>query len=388
MGTRLGQLENLARKELAAQPFTEEEREFVARTISRLGSAPLGSGASPAYYGWYTELFYADQPRKDAFRGGYGGLSRFSTEDNDESTHFASLNGLVRYGRSDMWFEPTIADVHTDPMSKQALQVGIGPVNLAVIAVDNEDDLTAYVGPVFSYHEFSHPAENRLNDQEWMEMLQSGKQPARPAWTSSFVAPRKTRIKYGTFASIRRLGPKMAQIHIQKVLDPDSVEAKEAAAGRQKPGRIHPRPQPLTVELTDEGIGKLAKYPSLRSLDLSGTPITDRGLQALAPLDNLRNLSLSSTKVEGAGLRALEGADWLRRLLLANAPVSDGAVAHLVSLPHLEILDLSGTRVTGKAVPHLGQMTYLRDLDLRKTAIGDAAIAELQRALPKCRIRH
>ncbi|MGI9241686.1 MAG: DUF3160 domain-containing protein, partial [Verrucomicrobiales bacterium] len=178
MATRMGQLEQLARKELKSEPFTDEEREFVGRTISKYGPAPLGSGSSPAYYGWYTELFYSNQPRVDGFSRVYSGLSKFDGE-NESSIFVHSTEGkrakgkageaepmslpekldggyssFVRFGRSDTKFSTTISDVHTDPKSKQVLQVATGKINLCVIAIDNAGDRVAYVGPVFSYHEF------------------------------------------------------------------------------------------------------------------------------------------------------------------------------------------------------------------------------------------
>ena len=42
-------------------------------------------------------------------------------------------------------------------------------------------------GPVFSYYEFKQPARDRLTDEKWREMLNSGKAPRPPKWTSSFM---------------------------------------------------------------------------------------------------------------------------------------------------------------------------------------------------------
>jgi hypothetical protein len=40
---------------------------------------------------------------------------------------------------------------------------------------------------VLSYYEFARPMGDRLTDEGWREMLNSGQAPARPEWTSSFI---------------------------------------------------------------------------------------------------------------------------------------------------------------------------------------------------------
>jgi hypothetical protein len=151
MAKTVGTLEALAKKELKAEAFTEAEKTFLKKTVDIRG----GGSGPPRYDGWYCELFY----------------------DRQECAKW----------------EPTIADVHTDPASKSCLEVGVGDVNLGVIAVDNEKDRAVYVGPLFSYYEFSHPVAERLTDEKWAEMIRKGKQPARPKWVSDFQAPAKKR---------------------------------------------------------------------------------------------------------------------------------------------------------------------------------------------------
>jgi hypothetical protein len=73
------------------------------------------------------------------------------------------------------------------------LEVATGSCNFLVAAIDNEDDRMIYVGPVFSYYEFSQPAGKRLTDQEWRTMLQAQKEPPRPEWTEAFQADKLRR---------------------------------------------------------------------------------------------------------------------------------------------------------------------------------------------------
>ncbi len=143
-------LGSLARKELAAQPFTSDEQSFLKKTIDARGA---GSGP-PRYDGWYAKLIYGGEPEG--------------------------------------WL-PTIADVHTDPQSGNVLEVGVGDVEFMVVAIDNQADRAAYVGPVYSYYELTHPASDRLTDQQWEELLQLDSPPPRPAFSKVFRAPRVAR---------------------------------------------------------------------------------------------------------------------------------------------------------------------------------------------------
>ena len=83
-----------------------------------------------------------------------------------------------------------VADVHTDanpPM--QVLEEGVGYVDLIVVAYTLPNGtITMGAGPVLSYYEFKQPADDRLTDEAWKDMLEQGNAPERPAWTGSFIA--------------------------------------------------------------------------------------------------------------------------------------------------------------------------------------------------------
>ena len=79
----------------------------------------------------------------------------------------------------------TIADVHTSQGS--CLQVGVGaPLELLVV-VPIGGKLYLTRGAAFSYYEFIHPVSDRLTDEKWQQMLQSGTAPPPPDWVKSFV---------------------------------------------------------------------------------------------------------------------------------------------------------------------------------------------------------
>ncbi len=142
----------ISEKELAGQPLTDEE---------------------------YTTIRF------------YGGSLEeivMASADTDQGEEFARLY---------MDEEPqaaVIADVATDPGAAEGpivLEVGVGRIAeihavVPVILEDGRVQLQVAKGGVFSYYEFSWPAEDRLTDEKWREMLDSGQAPDLPGWTNSF----------------------------------------------------------------------------------------------------------------------------------------------------------------------------------------------------------
>jgi hypothetical protein len=151
------QLQTLAQKELAAQPFTSDEQAFIKKTIDIRG----GGSGPPRYDGWYPKLIFGGEPAK---------------------------------------WKPTVADVHTDPTTKTALQVGVGDVTFLVAAIDNEGDKKVYVGPMSSYYEFRQPVESRMTDEEWKAKAERFDFPPRPTWTSTVHPQLTAPIKERTLA--------------------------------------------------------------------------------------------------------------------------------------------------------------------------------------------
>ena len=84
-----------------------------------------------------------------------------------------------------------VADVHTDTNSPQeVLEEGVGYVDLILVAYKVPDGRTIIgAGPTLSYYEFKQPIGNRLTDEQWKQMLESGQTPPRPDWVSSFYRP-------------------------------------------------------------------------------------------------------------------------------------------------------------------------------------------------------
>jgi hypothetical protein len=84
-----------------------------------------------------------------------------------------------------------IADVHTDPNTGYVLEEAVGNPMVIYVAVqvyiDGIPQVIIARGGTFSYYEFHQPMDDRLTDEAWIEMLDSGEAPAMPSWTSSFA---------------------------------------------------------------------------------------------------------------------------------------------------------------------------------------------------------
>jgi len=80
-----------------------------------------------------------------------------------------------------------VADVHTDGNTKKVLEEGLGYLRTLVAAYKMpQGNIVLGAGPVFSYYEFKHPMKDRLTDESWREMLDSGKSPKLPKWINNF----------------------------------------------------------------------------------------------------------------------------------------------------------------------------------------------------------
>jgi hypothetical protein len=141
----VARLGDLANAELAGRPFTRDETDFLKKTIDRRA----GGSGGPRYSGWYPQLIL---------------------------------------GSPDS-YEPSVADVHTDSDGGAVLEEGVGDVGFLVVAIDNGPQRMAYVGPSYSYYEFTAPAGKRMTDEEWTALIGAGKAPPRPPFTRIFQAP-------------------------------------------------------------------------------------------------------------------------------------------------------------------------------------------------------
>jgi Leucine-rich repeat (LRR) protein len=166
------------------------------------------------------------------------------------------------------------------------------------------------------------------------------------------------------------------------------------------------------LQVTDAGLKELAGLKNLQSLDLGNTQVTDVGVKELGALKNLELLYLGRTQVTDVGLKGLLELENLESLNLVGTPVTDEGLRNVGALQNLQSLHLSFCkRVTDAGVKELAGLKSLKTLFLpsckQVTNVGlkelaglrnlqsvylsgtqatDAGIAELQKALPACRI--
>ncbi len=171
---RLGELARsfqvMAEKELRGEPLTEEEYKTIR------------------FYGGELEhltMAAADQPEGEPGIGG-----QIMPEEEPQAA--------------------VIADVATDPdpegdgsANPVVLEVGVGRIDhlhAVVPLVEEHGSITLQVakGGVFSYYEFPWPAEDRLTDEHWHEMLETGEAPSRPEWIATFFT------EEGEYAALRQ----------------------------------------------------------------------------------------------------------------------------------------------------------------------------------------
>jgi hypothetical protein len=112
-----------------------------------------------------------------------------TAEDYDFIRDFGSRLESIIAGVESKGKETTlVADVHTDTNDPpEVLEEGVGYVDLILVAYKVPDGrIIIGAGPVLSYYEFKHPISDRLTDEQWKEMLESGQAPPGQAWTESY----------------------------------------------------------------------------------------------------------------------------------------------------------------------------------------------------------
>jgi Protein of unknown function (DUF3160) len=143
-------LKDMADRQRAGTPFTPSQLAFINQAVS---VEPFGCAQLKAT-GWYAELFY----------------------DPTEVT----------------FFDPTIADVHTQPADEggtpvgKVLHVGTGMPRQMVVTVDGCSGPRAYVGLASSYYETITKDFNRLDDPSWAKSLMTA-EPDDVPWMKDLV---------------------------------------------------------------------------------------------------------------------------------------------------------------------------------------------------------
>lgn len=69
-----------------------------------------------------------------------------------------------------------------------ALEEGVGRALPIYVAVPHNGHREIARGAIFTYYEFTHPADDRLTDEKWRQLLDTPDAPVLPDWTKSFVS--------------------------------------------------------------------------------------------------------------------------------------------------------------------------------------------------------
>lgn len=139
--------------------------------------------------------------------------------------------------------------------------------------------------------------------------------------------------------------------------------------------------------IRDNDLILLKQFTQLECLMNASCSITDKGMSHLAGLKHLYVLSLSRTNISDEGLKQLKSLKELRALYLISTRVTDQGMEYLKELPELRYLSLGITRITDKGLKQIKQLPKLQSLDLVATDVTKEGIAELQAALPNCKIQ-
>jgi internalin A len=135
----------------------------------------------------------------------------------------------------------------------------------------------------------------------------------------------------------------------------------------------------LGPQTGDDELRVLRGVPALKSLDLTNTRVTDDGLAELGRFPKLHTLCIANidhTKQIGpSGER------------LRTRPLVTGrGLERLKDLPDLQDLQLIGSPTTDDDLQSLKSLKNLTRLDLKDSKVTPAGVAELKKALPKCRV--
>ena len=149
----------MAEKELRGEPLTEDEAYLIRYYGGELEHLVMASG---------------DTPDEDPMAQPY-------MDEEPQAAVIADVATAPDYVRDGVP-DPTV------------LEEGVGRVDeIYVVVPAVAEDGTVYLqvakGGVFSYYEFPWPAADRLTDDKWREMLDSGTAPDRPVWIDTFFTP-------------------------------------------------------------------------------------------------------------------------------------------------------------------------------------------------------
>lgn len=211
-------------------------------------------------------------------------------------------------------------------------------------------------------------------------------------WSGSIIATRNLALasKGGASLVLRNEEPdlaRLARFRTMRELDVGDTPVTDAGLTHLKRLTALQLLRLDDTQISDKGMIRVGKLTSLRELRVGGTPVGDEGLALLKALSSLEILSLDRTRVTGKGLRNLAGFSSLRELHLRDLKNCDKGLVHLKGLSSLEVLSLARSDVTDAGLRHLAAFPALRELDLDNTKVGDAGVVHVMKMTGLRRLR-
>ncbi|MCU0705260.1 MAG: hypothetical protein MUF18_14915 [Fimbriiglobus sp.] len=129
----------------------------------------------------------------------------------------------------------------------------------------------------------------------------------------------------------------------------------------------------ITVKLPPDAakfeLKRLAVFPKLATLSLSGVKNADAALKQLADLPGISTITLEDSDCTDAGLTAVAALPGLKRLDVSRAKLTPAGFKALAASKTLERLDATGTAIDDVSIKELGKVKTLAELILKETKV-------------------
>lgn len=144
----------------------------------------------------------------------------------------------------------------------------------------------------------------------------------------------------------------------------------------------------LNDPINDEGIKAVTPFTSLRVLMVQGgtCQVTDSGLSSLSPLIRLRELRVDGSKITGSAFGDLKRLQALEVLGVESTPFNDEGARAMVAFDNLRELSVANCAITDVALVSFAKLPKLERLSVQGVALSIDALAQFQRAMPKCSV--
>lgn len=171
----------------------------------------------------------------------------------------------------------------------------------------------------------------------------------------------------------------------------------ESGAAKRYVAVEHLPAEPFTIteinlrsqEFDEGGLSFLPQLANLRKLDLSATTVGETGLKYVGQVPTLISLSIRGNRFSPESYRLLQNGDRILTCTVSGSRAFNDAAMDVMSqtMPNLRTLAVGGTGVSDEGLKAVSRIKSLRSFIASGTDVSDAAVEELQLALPDCSIR-